>query len=124
MTGADVQQNIYLDLDQTEVVALSVRPVIEEVIVTAQAITTEQPVGIGRSFDRAKIDATPSVSRNFVDTLATDPHIMVDNSVARGPGVSMAGQNFRFNSVTIDGVAQNDNFGLNKANVCCCCCCC
>ena len=39
---------------------------------------------------------------------------MVDNSVARGPGVSMAGQNFRFNSVTIDGVAQNDNFGLNK----------
>jgi outer membrane receptor for ferrienterochelin and colicin len=112
--AADVQQNIYLDLDQTELIALSVRPVIEEVIVTAQAITQEMAIGIGRSFDRAKIDATPSVSRNFVDTLATDPHIMVDNSVGRGPGVSMAGQNFRFNSVTIDGVAQNDNFGLNK----------
>ena len=27
---------------------------------------------------------------------------------------TMAGQNFRFNSVTIDGVAQNDNFGLSK----------
>jgi hypothetical protein len=26
----------------------------------------------------------------------------------------MAGANFRFNSVTIDGVAQNDNFGLSK----------
>jgi outer membrane receptor protein involved in Fe transport len=39
---------------------------------------------------------------------------MVDNSIARGPGVSLAGQNFRFNSVTIDGIAQNDNFGLNK----------
>ena len=26
----------------------------------------------------------------------------------------VAGANFRFNSVTIDGVAQNDNFGLSK----------
>ena len=112
--AADVQQNIYLELDKTELIELAVRPVIEEVIVTAQAMTEELIAGVGRSFDRAKIDATPSVSRNFVDTLATDPHIMVDNSVARGPGVSMAGQNFRFNSVTIDGVAQNDNFGLNK----------
>ena len=112
--AADVQQNIFLDLDKTELIALSVRPVIEEVIVTAQAITQELAIGVGRNFDRAKIDATPSISRNFVDTIATDPQIMVDNSVARGPGVSMAGQNFRFNSVTIDGVAQNDNFGLNK----------
>ena len=112
--AADVQQNIFLELDQTELIALSVRPVIEEVIVTAQAITQELTLGVGRNFDRAKIDATPSISRNFVDTIATDPQIMVDNSVARGPGVSMAGQNFRFNSVTIDGVAQNDNFGLNK----------
>jgi hypothetical protein len=77
-------------------------------------MTEEIVVGVGRSFGRTEIDATPSVSRNFVDTIARDPKIMVDNSVARGPGVSLAGQNFRFNNVTIDGVAQNDNFGLNK----------
>jgi len=112
--AADVQQNIFLDLDQTELIALSVRPVIEEVIVTAQAITQELAVGVGRNFGRAEIDATPSIGRDFVSTLATDPMILVDNSVARGPAVSFAGQNFRFNSVTIDGIAQNDNFGLNK----------
>jgi hypothetical protein len=112
--AADVQQNIYLDLDQTELVTLVVRPVIEEVVVTAQAITEKLVVGVGRSFDRAEIDATPSVSRDFVNTLARDPKILVDNSVPRGPAVSMAGQNFRFNSVTVDGVAQNDNFGLNR----------
>ena len=112
--AADVLQGIFLELDKTELVTLSVRPVIEEIVVTAQAMTEELVVGVGRSFGRAEIDATPSVSRNFVDTLARDPKIMVDNSVARGPGVSLAGQNFRFNNVTIDGVAQNDNFGLNK----------
>ncbi len=112
--AADVQQNIFLDLDKTELIAFSVRPVIEEVIVTAQAMTQELTVGVGRNFDRAAIDATPAISRDFVSTLARDPTILVDNSVARGPAVSFAGQNFRFNSVTIDGVPQNDNFGLNK----------
>lgn len=110
--AADLMQDIYLELDQTEVVELSVRPVINEVIVTANAPTSEVGVGIGIEFDRGTIDSTPSVSRNFVSTLATDPKIMVDYSVDRGPAVSIAGANFRYNNLTIDGVAQNDNFGL------------
>lgn len=112
--AADILQGIFLQLDKTEVVALVVRPQIEEIVVTAKALTEELVVGVGRSFDRAAIDATPSIGRDFTSTLARDPQILVDNSVARGPAVSMAGQNFRFNSVTIDGIPQNDNFGLNK----------
>jgi len=112
--AADVMQDIYAELDKTKVVDLAVRPIIEEVVVTAQAPTGEVVVGVGRSFDRSTIDGTPSLSRDFIETLGTDPKIMVDNSVRRGPAVSLAGQNFRFNSVTIDGVAQNDNFGLSK----------
>ncbi|MBT8090712.1 MAG: TonB-dependent receptor [Gammaproteobacteria bacterium] len=112
--AADILQGIYLELDKTEVVTLVVRSAIEEVIVTASAPTEKVVVGVGRAFDRASIDATPSISRDFVSTLARDPKILVDNSVARGPAISMAGQNFRFNSVTIDGIAQSDNFGLNK----------
>ncbi len=112
--AADVLQNIYTELDQTVVVDMAVRAVFEEILVTAETPTGEIVIGVGRDFDRARIDATPSVSRDFVDTLATDPKILVDNSVARGPAVSIAGQNFRFNNLTIDGVAQNDNFGLSK----------
>ena len=111
---ADVQQNIFLDLDETAVVAITVRPALEEVIVTAEARTEALAVGVTSQFDRAAIDATPSISRDFTSTLARDPEILVDNSVDRGPAVSMAGQNYRFNSVTIDGIPQNDNFGLNK----------
>ena len=112
--AADVQQDIFVKLDQGEVVKIVARPVIEEIVVTAQAPTAQIAVGVGRSFDRARIDATPSMSRDFVSVLATDPKILVDNSVARGPAVSIAGANFRFNNLTIDGVAQNDNFGLSK----------
>ena len=111
--AADVMQGIYLELDKTEVVALSVRSVVEEVIVTASAPTAEVGFGIGSTFDRDRIDSTPSLSRDFVSTLATDPKIMVDNSVDRGPAVSVAGANFRYNNLTIDGVSQNDNFGLS-----------
>ncbi len=112
--AADVVQNVYTELDKTVVVDLSVRPVIEEIVVSAKAQTAEVAVGVGSAFSRAVIDATPSIGRDFTSTIARDPKILVDNSVARGPAVSFAGQNFRFNSVTIDGVPQNDNFGLNK----------
>ena len=107
-------ENIYIELDRTELVDLAVVQRIEEITVVGTQGSTELRVGVGRDFDRSTIDGTPSLSRDFISTLATDPKILVDNSVARGPAVSMAGQNFRFNSVTIDGVAQNDNFGLSK----------
>ena len=112
--AADVMQGIYLELDKTEVVSIIVRPVVEEIVVTAKATTEEMAVGVGRSFDRSAIDQTPAIGRDFTSIIARDPKIVVDNSVARGPAVSMAGQNYRYNSVTIDGIPQNDNFGLNK----------
>ena len=110
----DVSQGIYLELDKTGLVTLVARSGMEEVVVTAQASTAELLVGVSRNFGKAELLTVPSISRDFVSTLAIDPKIMVDNSVARGPAVSLAGQNFRFNSVTIDGVPQNDNFGLSK----------
>ncbi|MEM9688005.1 MAG: TonB-dependent receptor [Pseudomonadota bacterium] len=112
--AADEIRGISLELDKTEIVDLIVRPIVEELVVTAKGVTEDIAVGIGAGFNRATIDATPSVSRDFVSTLARDPKILVDNSVARGPAVSLAGANFRFNSVTIDGIPQNDNFGLSK----------
>ncbi|MBT8062802.1 MAG: TonB-dependent receptor, partial [Gammaproteobacteria bacterium] len=110
--------DIYVALGETEVVNLGVAAVtagtMEEVMVTATQRVQDLRIGAGTDFNRDTIDGIPSVARDFVSTIATDPSILVDNSVARGPAVSIAGQNFRYNSVTIDGVAQNDNFGLSK----------
>ncbi len=113
--ATDRVDNIYLKLEETQVIALNVRPAsFEEITVTGQLVGEELTLGVGRDFGREAIESIPSISRDFVSTLATEPKILVDSSVARGPAESMAGQNFRFNSVTIDGVAQNDNFGLSK----------
>jgi hypothetical protein len=113
--SANTIEDVTLKLDETEVVNINVRAeAIEEITVVASQIVQELRTGVGQDFNRDTIDGTPSISRDFVSVLATEPKILVDNSVARGPAVSMAGQNFRFNSVTIDGVAQNDNFGLSK----------
>lgn len=113
--AADTVEEIFLELAETEVITLTVRPAsFEEITVTANQVGDEVQIGVGHDFATATIEAVPSISRDFVSTLATQPEILVDNSVARGPAVSMAGQNFRYNSVTIDGVAQNDNFGLSK----------
>lgn len=86
---------------------------IEEIVVTGSAGMAAIKTGAGRDFGQGTIEAIPSISRDFVSVLETDPSILVDDSVERGPAVSIAGANFRFNSVTIDGVAQNDNFGLS-----------
>ena len=113
--AADTVEGIFLELGETLAITLTVRPAsFEEITVTASDVGGELVLGVGRDFGTDTIEAVPSVSRDFVSTIATEPQIVVDNSVARGPAVSMAGQNFRFNSVTIDGVAQNDNFGLSK----------
>lgn len=86
---------------------------VEEIIVTGEAAVRELRTGAGRDFGPAQITSIPSIGRDFVSVLETDSKILVDDSVPRGPAVSIAGANFRFNSVTVDGVAQNDNFGLS-----------
>ncbi len=113
--AADKVTDLILKLDETEVVPLSARSAtLEEIVVTAEMVAERVAIGVGRDFDRTRIEGTPSLARDFTSTLATDPKILVDPSVARGPAVSLAGANFRFNSVTVDGIPQNDNFGLSK----------
>lgn len=110
-------EGVYLTLGETEIVDLIVEvstTTVEEIIVSGQLQAQRLKFGAGSDFKQETIEGIPSISRDFVSTLATDPKILVDNSVARGPAVSIAGSNYRFNSVTIDGVAQNDNFGLSK----------
>ena len=86
---AEDSEGIYLVLGQTEVIELLVSEttVLEEVIVTATQTLQEERFGAGQSFSQQTIEGIPSLSRDFVSTLAVNPSILVDNSVARGPAV-------------------------------------
>src|SRR5690606_3841433 len=54
----------------------------------------------------------PAISRNINDVIAIDPRIYVDE--AFNDSVQCGGASARFNSLTVDGVRMNDNFGLNS----------
>jgi hypothetical protein len=62
--AAERVTDIILKLDETEIVPLSARAAtLEEIVVTAEMVAEELRVGVGRDFDRAKIDGTPSLAR-------------------------------------------------------------
>jgi Carboxypeptidase regulatory-like domain/TonB-dependent Receptor Plug Domain/TonB dependent receptor len=60
----------------------------------------------------AEIESLPSVGRDPRDIVRRNPEASVEGS---NRALSVGGANTRFNSVTIDGVRQDDDFGLNQS---------
>jgi hypothetical protein len=95
---------------------LSSEQLLDEVVVSASRVVEvfdSQKMGAGTSVTRDQIDALPSISRSIDDYVRLDPRIV---QVDRGRGgLSAAGQNNRYNNITIDGISTNDEFGLNDS---------
>jgi hypothetical protein len=86
----------------------------EEVIVTSQMIQGEQlALGPASVFGLSDLEEMPHINRDLRDIIRADPRIYVDPAFAGG-SVQCAGANPRFNSLTVDGVRMNDQFGLNS----------
>src|SRR5205085_1899165 len=60
----------------------------------------------------AEIDQLPSVTRDPRDFVRRTPEASVEG---RDHTLSIGGANTRFNSVTVDGIRQDDDFGLNNS---------
>ncbi len=90
--------------------------VLGEVVVTAARISDvfdSTKMGAASNVTRDQIEALPSINRSIEDYVRLDPRLVqVDKD--RG-GISAAGQNNRYNNITIDGVSSNDEFGLNDS---------
>ena len=115
-------EDLFLKLGKTESITLQVQapqPVqsndYEVISVQGSAsMLSAMKKGPSAEFSEADIANTASISRDLKSLLKKDSKIMVDPTADGGPALSVAGGNVRGNSLTVDGVKQNDDFGLNK----------
>ncbi|MDB5364469.1 MAG: hypothetical protein JWM77_396 [Rhodospirillales bacterium] len=84
---------------------------IEEVVVTARR-SQRQVIGSSTVFTQQAIQEQPTVTRDIKDIIRRDPKVVIDPTNSNA--IVIAGSNNRFNSLTIDGVKLNDDFGLNN----------
>jgi len=88
---------------------------IELITITGQAsMAGIYSNGPNKEFGSDVIESTAAISRDLKSVLKKDSRMVVDTTVDGGPALSIAGGNVRGNSLTVDGVKQNDDFGLNK----------
>ncbi len=107
---------VYLTLDQTFTLPITVDEtvVLEEVLVTgnynAVGFTND---GLSTSLGLDALRRVTSIDRDITDVAQLSPFASVNVQTGGAKELSIAGANNRFNSLTIDGVALNDRFGLN-----------
>jgi outer membrane receptor for ferrienterochelin and colicin len=88
----------------------------QETIVVTASVSDLAPTAAGPSatFGLETLQKAPAINRNITDVLRLDPRIYVDESRGDINAVQCGGKNSRFNSLTVDGIRMNDNFGLNS----------
>ena len=86
---------------------------IEELVVLGRTATTDISSGPSAVFSQDILESAVAFNRDIKDVFSNDPRINLDDP-SRGSAVNCGGKNPRFNSLSIDGVGQNDRFGLNS----------
>ena len=106
-------ENVYTELGRRSTITLSMIPTAQlaEVQITA-ASERATAIGVGSEFSAQKIAELPSISRDLKSAVRIDPKAWVDPT--NSDALEVAGVNNRYNSVTVDGVRQSDDFGLNN----------
>ncbi len=92
--------------------------VLSEVVVTAREneILNSERTGAATNIKEEAINALPTLSRSLNDFVRLTPQSRSSNVAATtGSGTSFAGQDSRFNNLTLDGSIFNNSFGLASA---------
>jgi len=120
VTGDDFSpvkmEDIHLSLDQTFSLPVMVeagdKTEVISVVGSASAAGGFSNEGSSTSFGLEALNQVVSIDRDITDAAAQNPFASVNFS-NDAKALTIAGANNRFNSLTVDGVALNDRFGLN-----------
>ena len=108
-----IVEDLYTQLAQRSSVTLVAQPITQlagvEITGASEADVT---IGAGSRFSSQDVRTLPSISRDIKDIVRIDPKAWVDPT--NSDALEVAGVNNRYNSITIDGVRQSDDFGLNN----------
>ncbi len=105
---AQMYNNIYLNLGQyyTQNIDFAIK------ITTADAVTVvgagtkrKRNGGISTTINKDQLERLPTINRSLQDFIKLSP---------QSNGNSLAGANYRFNNLSVDGAALNDAFGFTE----------
>jgi len=83
---------------------------IERIAITGSMIAETAP-GSSSYFGQDAIAGASSLTRDIKDVIRANPLVTILPGSDRQ--MTIAGMNPKFNSITVDGISQNDDFGLN-----------
>ncbi|HET9626251.1 MAG TPA: TonB-dependent receptor [Kofleriaceae bacterium] len=104
------EKGIFLQANRTRDVALELH--LQEEVIEVSSAPVARNTSNRTVVTAAEIQALPSVNRDPRDVVRRNPEVTVE-----GPQktLSIGGANNRYNSITIDGIRQDDDFGLNAS---------
>ncbi len=107
-------QNTAINLSSAQAASAQNAQALEGVTVSASALAqtfSPDTKGLSTNVSQRELQATPTPGRSIQNIVRLDPRITITDR-ARGE-ISLAGQNSRYNNITVDSVSANDPFGLN-----------
>jgi hypothetical protein len=114
----DKQDGVLLALAETLRLDSTLGATTQSIVVTGRAASDKfnrSNMGSGTNISSRELAAQGSINRNLQDYARSDPRLSQTDK-ERGE-ISAAGQNSRYNSITIDGVTISDTFGLESNNL-------
>ncbi len=109
-------EDVFLALAETYRLNIALDDIVREeaIVVTASALGINGGTfGSSSTFGLDTIEGVPTVNRDLKEVIKMDPSVILD--ATNQDAISIAGGNNRFLSLTVDGVQQNDIFGLNNS---------
>ncbi len=109
----DRRDNVFLNLAEALTFDARLGASAQTITVTGRAANdriNRSAMGAGTNISSRDIESFASIQRSLQDYARSDPRLSQTDK-DRGE-ISAAGQNSRYNSITIDGVRVNDTFGI------------